>query len=364
MYGEVLLIVGFLLIPSLMPAQYEGEASVDQAQEIPSPQSEEANQVPALEQTQASAEAEPTPVQVAPEQAEQVQKSTTEPDLEPPTPVDYGSGIDTLTIESSGNWLKKRMIWEDAQLKFDKIRALVQQVLETRIDFFTKRSALDKELNAFFVEIGFVQGELEEIIDFLLQTIEQERKQQGGLGEKERNIQEKILEKKDELERLRQDMKAIAEFDEALDKALNQLVDQISRVTQYEKQGWERFKAIGQELDDVKAREYYAHMEAAYNNIEAVLNYIKNPFASYFTVVMQKISDAQATTKQRLQGLKQDGIELKKNLSHRTEEERQPLPNKPIQNNYWINTIAWLWRTPLSWLSSSMQWIKSLFKRK
>lgn len=287
----------------------------------------------------------------------------------PAQPINYGPGIDTLNIESSGNWLQKRMIWEDAQKKYDMIKNINHQITEARLAFFDKRSTSDRDLNIFYNEIGFAQGELEQVITDLFAAIEQERKTQGDLTEQERSFHAKLQAKKQELEQLKSDMKSITDFDAAINTAMQTLVQQVTLSNNHERQAWERFKAIGQELDDRKAREHYAHMQASEKNLEAILAYIKGPLAEYFNVVMTKINEFTVSVKSRIQEFKNSGIELKKQLSAMEDEEakaaerarsqREAEIKKKAPMRTWYDTISTLWRYPLSWAQSLWNTISS-----
>ncbi len=277
----------------------------------------------------------------------------------PKQEANYGSGIDTLDVESSGNWLQKRVIWEDAQRKYEKIQEAQQKALEARVSFFEKRSNSDKTLNLFYNEIGFSQGELDEILDTLLAAIDKS-KQDGGLTDKEREIQAKLFEKKNELEQLKADVKSMTELDAALDTALMQLVNQITLTGDYQRQAWQKFKDIGQELDDRKAKEYYSHMDAAAKNIEAIETYIKGPLGQYFDNVLSKINELMSSIKSRLDTLRKSGIELKNQLTEleQAAQQKTEVTKKPSKS--WFDTISIVWTYPASLLMRLWNWVTSL----
>src|SRR5579872_3599284 len=50
-------------------------------------------------------------------------------------------GIDTVSLEEpQGNWLFKRIWWERAEERYEKIRNLVTAIWESRTQFFNKRN--------------------------------------------------------------------------------------------------------------------------------------------------------------------------------------------------------------------------------
>ena len=76
----------------------------------------------------------PEPIPSAPVAAPEQPQPTPEPVVTQPTPVqkqenlNFGEGVDTIDVESGGNWLHKRVIWEDAQAKYEKIKNLLTGV--------------------------------------------------------------------------------------------------------------------------------------------------------------------------------------------------------------------------------------------
>lgn len=346
--------------PMAMPAP----VSIPVSQVVPAPTMAPVQPQPIIAPVVSMPAPQPTPPSVTP--AKPVEKKKPEGE----EPINVGPGVDTIDIESGGNWLQKRVIWEDAQHKYEKIKELLSRVFDTRMSFFDKRAETDKELNLFFVDIGFAQGELDEIIDTLLATVEIDRKQQGSLSEQERDVRNKLQEKKKELEQLKADVKSISELDSALDDALSQLLKQINLCVSYEKQSWQKFKNIGQELNDKKARAEYAYMDAAQKNIEAIAEYIQGPFNQYYSSVLDKIHEYMNSVKSRLEEIKNSGIELKKKLTdieesvHKEEKEKEEAAKKAAAAKKKITWYSYL-LTPFAWISdhvaSFFEWIMSWF---
>jgi archaellum component FlaC len=273
----------------------------------------------------------------------------------------YGQGVDTLDVETSGNWLQKRVIWEDAQKKYEKIQAAQHEVLEARLALFENRTESDKVLNVFYSTIGFDQGELEEIVDTLLATLEKMKNNFGSLTDKEKEIQAKLYEHKNDLEQLKVDVKSLTDLDTALDNAVMQLVNQVTVSDGYESQAWQKFKAIGQELDDRKAKEYYLEMDALEKNIQAIDGYIKGALADYFTKVDERINTLIATIKGKIKTLQESGIDLK-NQINQLEEAKKEEPKKAPAG--WFQKISGLWEYPIAVLTRLWNYILSFFSAK
>ncbi|MBN1549691.1 hypothetical protein JW872_03465 [Candidatus Babeliales bacterium] len=298
-------------------------------------------------------------------------KEAEELPVTPPEPVDYGEGIDTLDIDSSGNWLQKRVIWEDAQDKYEEIKDLMDRVIDARMSFFTQRNAIDKTSNLFFIDIGFAQGELEEIIDELIKQIEMDRLVQGDLDQAEREIKATLAEKKQEIQQLRLDLKSISELDEALDAALLELMKQINLCHDYEGQAWDKFKAIGQELDDQKAKEHYLYMDALLKNIQAIYQYITGPYNQYFSSSISKINSHMDTIRSSINSLKESGVAIQKKIDPNSVEQVQAgsvqKETKPEElKKGWFASIKGVFSSTGSWISDtasrSWTWVISWFR--
>jgi len=243
-------------------------------------------------------------------------------------PVDYGEGVDTLTISGSGNWLLKRVWWEKGQSKFESIKAVLEKIFDSRMDFFFKRSTIDKELNAFYLEIGFAQGELDEILQNLIEMIE--RQPEEAVNDAEREMLARLHKNKKDLEQLKQDIANVAEIDGAIDAALTQMIDQINKCRKYEHEAWLRFKAIAQEIDDEKARELYYHMETLQENMQDVYTYLRGEFAQYFNDLLEKAREHMARVKTTIADLKEKDIALEKRVEAAVNE--QPMPEEqPVE---------------------------------
>jgi len=247
------------------------------------------------------------PVQpVAPEKSQE--KTFPEPHIE------EIEGIDTVDLEEPrGNWLFKRIWWERAERKYEKIRAMVASIFEMRMQFFKERSRLDREVfDPFYVEIGLSQGELQETIDELMKKLEQERQRIGDLDPEERALLEKIHAERKSLEQVKRDVTAINQLDTDVEASINKLLDQINRARNYEREAWEYFKEIARVLSDKKARELYHAMDIISQNIKDIQEYVESAFASHFKQVIFSAQTQVEKTKNEIAVLKEKGIDMQK----------------------------------------------------
>ena len=220
-------------------------------------------------------------------------------------------GIDTVDLaEPQGNWLYKRVWWERAEAKFEKIREVVNKILEFRTSFFAKRAELDKNvLDPFYIKIGISQGELQEILSELIEKVEKIVAEAKG---------EQILEKaeadKKSLQDLQERVAQVQVQDEEVEKAILMLLEQISKIRGIEQEAWQDFKGIARVLDDKKARELFYKVDAAWRNIKELQNYIENTFAGRFDLLITKVKEEITRVEQEMNALTDSGIDLKRRL--------------------------------------------------
>lgn len=223
-------------------------------------------------------------------------------------------GLDTVSLkEPKGNWLFKKIWWERAQEQYEKVRNFITQIMDYRMQFFMQRAEIDRlVLDPFYNQIGVAQGRLDEIIDIWLAKLEHERNIQGALELAERKIENNVTATKESLERLKIDLKMVANIDHMIDEALEQLVQQINKVKSYEQEAWQSYKQIGFELSDAKARELFYHLDMHMRYIKDIQRYLQFDFARHFQELTRQVS----TETERLLGvvnrLKEQGIDLKK----------------------------------------------------
>ena len=225
-------------------------------------------------------------------------------------------GVDTVDLDSpQGNWLFKRIWWERAERKYEKIRGGVQAIFESRMRFFSGRSELDRAvLDPFYLAIGFGQGELSTILNELVGVMQDERERQGALDSRERAFLDTLQGNKDALEAISKDVEGINQLDVDIDDALAQLMEQINRVRSYDRDAWNAFKEIARVLDDVKARELFYQVETSWRNIKDVHNYIDTVFAAHFDELLTKVNEHVERVKGALSALKEKGIDLKEQV--------------------------------------------------
>lgn len=250
------------------------------------------------------------------------------------------TGIDTVSLENpQGNWLYKRIWWERAEERYEKIRLLVDSVWEFRTSFFVKRNELDRNvLDPFYLNVGIGQGELQVILGELVDFLEKNREREGDLNEQERMLYERIMTEEESLKQLKSDIESIANLDHAIDDALGTLMNQINRVRQFERQAWENFKEIAHILNDTKARELYYMIEGAARNIKNISNYLEQEFFQHFNRLINEATKHINKVQSQMESLKEKGVNFKRQTEllaehtqalEETEEEEEEVTPKP-----------------------------------
>lgn len=324
--------------------------------------------VPAFSFPEAPMQEPVAPIQPAPETLT-VPEPQAKPEGAEPEIIEI-KGIDTLdSNEPKGNWLLKRIWWENAEQAYEKIKQMKQKIIDARMTFFQKRTEFDRAvLDPFYIKVGVGQGELKEILSSLLAQLEQMRTIKGSLNEEEREFLVTLELEQETLNGLNQKLKAVTEVDNAIDDALLKLIEQINRAQEYEYNAWEAFKNITRELSDKRARELYYSLEGNWKNIRAISEYIQNQYTPYFDQLLQRAQALVNEMDAAIQALKEKGVDIKaqaqkmiqqEHIAEEVEEEEEPVV--PQQRSGWLAPLYAVWDAIASVFSGIWHFITSFF---
>lgn len=285
-------------------------------------------------------------------------------------------GIDTVDLdEPRGNWLFKKIWWGRAENKYEKIRGVFEQILESRITFFTKRSTADKDLFApFYFEIGMDNGELQSTVAQLTAYIEKQKKE-GGLSGSSLEIFNTLMSEKKSLESINADVLAVNKLDMDIDETLKKLMEQIDLARKYEREAWRSFKEIGYVLSDKKARELYYQMDTAYNNIKDIQEYVGQALVVHLDRVVAAAKNQTERIKTAIDTLNKKGHDLRTLIDKISAKPQKPpvvveqeeIEEEVEEQGFFANmyssiksgvvavwdTIVYVVTWPFSWFSSS-----------
>lgn len=217
---------------------------------------------------------EQIPVQAMPQMPMQQQMPMAEQ-----MPMDIGMpamGAQTVSLQNGkvgtqGNWVKKRE-WLKCSLEVnDEIQDLVDQIQQFRSSFVNKITSADNELDNFYRQVGFKQGELQAIFDGLQEYLEKKRRNriskikaegidEGVTSEMELKIdlvEDEIKGLKNSLEQFKLDMKSIEDLDQLLQDHLKKLDEQTNIAISESLRAKQLVNDIWNMIDDKKARLAY-----------------------------------------------------------------------------------------------------------
>jgi len=260
-------------------------------------------------------------------------------------------GIDTLGLEEPrGNWLFKRIWWERAEARYDKIRQTVYQINDVYIKFFKQRTELDKQVfDPFYLDIGFKQGELQAQLSDLIEMMEKEQRESGELSENQREQLASMQEDREMLQTSYRNAQSILLLSQAADDIIDRVMQQKGRVAQYEQDAWRYMRDIARILSDKQARDLYYKMDAAWRNIKSIHQYLEQDLQHYFVQLIENAKTQVAQIRETVQALKEKGIDLKMKVQHfdqeaepeQEEQAEEPVAPKPKKPKGFMGYAKW-----------------------
>lgn len=240
-----------------------------------------------------------------------------------PSPEDSEEGIDTVDLQDpSGNWLYKRIWWEKAESRYDKIKASVNRVLDSRMQFFKQRVNLDRSLfDPFYMSLGLTRGELQEAVSYIIEQLQGVPSGDRSVEQQKQSMINTLQAEQKNVERLQSNVETISKIDHAIDDALTKLMNQINLCRNYEQEGWQYLRSIAQELSDKAARDHYYAMDTLWKNVKNIQQYIDGEFSAHFNELVNEAQKQTESITRTINQLKEKGIDLKKMVQGMLEQE-------------------------------------------
>ncbi|MCX5924015.1 MAG: hypothetical protein NTZ68_01165 [Candidatus Dependentiae bacterium] len=225
-------------------------------------------------------------------------------------------GLDTLNIDSAGNWLEKRIWYKKAEQLFEVIRASVQKASDVRMQFINEVNGAGKKIDEFYETVSFQKGQIDELLKAVLQDFDSAAQSRGGdLSSNERALKVKVQAEQKQIEAIGKDVELIGALDEQIDKTMMKAFKEIDTCRGLETRSWNNFKDIGNELDDKKARVLYYEMENFHKNIEQKMTYLQTNLLPYLqSQLISKVDATISQIKSSVSSLDQKGLNLQKLL--------------------------------------------------
>ncbi len=239
------------------------------------------------------------------------QPVSTVPTVQETAQVD-SEGLDTLNIDTGGNWLEKRVWYKKAEREYEEIHKIMQKTSDIRTKFVHEVSVIGKHIDDFYEKVSFEKGQIDELLQAVLGSLTTEQKIRGGdLSSDERGIKEKIHADQQAFQSIEATMKSITDLDEQVSKTMIKAFQEIDACNALEAKAWNNFKEIGSILDDKKARVLFYEIENFYKNIEKKIDYLQSNLLNYLqnqlnSKIMQQTSQIQTT----VNSLKAKGLDI------------------------------------------------------
>ncbi len=258
-----------------------------------------------------------------------------------------------------GNWYEKQQTLKQAHDVYQEVRQKEAGVAQFETTFITKKNELTNKFEEFSQSLNVALPSLHKAIVDELEKLEAIPKPTGQLTQEERIKITQDQETKNVLTQLKKDLDAITELYKAADQAMVVLMQQITATHNFEQKAFESYEKIAQVLSDQVAKQLYAEIVAARENISGIAEYIKGDFSRYFDELSENITKSITLVHQQLATLKERGLDLTKTHDEKIVEVKVvvPEPAKPSQSyfstfisgvyNFWFalaNYFVGIWR--------------------
>lgn len=226
--------------------------------------------------------------------------------------VSESSSLDTINIDSGGNWLEKRIWFTKAEQLFDDIRKSVEKASDVKMDFINDVNAIGKKIDDFYEQVSFEKGQIDEMLQNITSEVADALTKRGGdLSENERILQTSVQNEQKQITQIGNDIKKVSEFDDQIEAAMAKAFKTIDACRDLETKAWNNFKSIGAELDDKKARTLYYEMDNFQKNIEQNTAYLQSTLLPYLqTKLITSLEQVMTTIQTNIKTLNQKGIDL------------------------------------------------------
>lgn len=282
------------------------------------------------------------------------------------------TGVTTTVDDRRGNWYEKRHYFFEARADYEKLRSLVQQIITQQPPAIDKiRDRIVQEITSFVSKYSFKEGIIDELLTKLTVELEQDRKKDIQLTEKERVYLKQITDHKKELELLKKDIQQFNELIMGLDKAFATVSQQIARVQEYEQKGWENYDKIGEVLSDEIADRLSREIKSFIVNVELIEKYLQGDFTTYLEKTEIMVKENSTKIAQRVDQLQEQGLELivlveqaEQVAAQQVSSNVEAAPSPQIPEGFAMHLIKspyyglmWLW----SQLVRLIGWVQSWF---
>lgn len=263
-------------------------------------------------------------------------------------------GIDTVTyseeeIGVQGNWIKKREWMLQAQELLVEMDSFLTDLQEYDATFYQKKyDEIDTELNSFYEKIGVGSSAVETLISEVekdlmaklnasLEAIKDPTARQRDAEQKAFEVEREIQRAKASIDQLKADMNLVADFDKAINARRNKVQEQIVAAQQARQDAENLFDKMTYIIDDTKARTAFYQVKGVYEQLQAMVLFVKTDLSQDTETVLSKTREQIARTQQQISQLEEQGAiiinraQVMEELKTKAEQVQEVIPESKPQ---------------------------------
>lgn len=260
------------------------------------------------------------------------------------------TGLTTSLLDNRGNWYNKQRILAEARKSFETVRSVVNAIDTYVRELMDQRNQLLSTTAQFYIDLGTTEAALSTRINIIIETLKKEESA-GTLSERERLDLQQFLDHKASVEELVSLLAKVQAYDEALNKAVQVLSEQLSVAHSYEEIAWENYDKIADVLNDEIAEGYYKQVLGSQQNVEAIQQYLLKDFTSYFVNITNQLKQTTETITTQVQELQKKGLSLIEEFQSQPHEVPAVPKPEPVKISWWQSVLASVigfWQTIIS----------------
>lgn len=269
-------------------------------------------------------------------------------------------GLDTTDVGNQGNWLLKRVWYEQAEEAFGKLLQKLDSIIQQQIKLFKSVTETEKKSESVFKKSGLELDDIDAALSFVIK--EGKEKSAEKEAKKVIDVKELVVENVKNLEDLQKQISQYRELEASVNDVVNQVISQVNRSRKYQQEGWSDFKEIGNTLNDDKAKKLYYKIEGYLQTLNKVSDYLSGALQDYLNNVSNQQMQAAESISNLVKELEKKELNIseaektfkdaKKLLEEEEEREHQRKVEAKKKEKVAVKK---------SWYSSILDWFASWF---
>ena len=207
-------------------------------------------------------------------------------------PVAQPVGLNTIYNDEEGNWILKKLWWQEGQNVYNDILKINDGLLPLQLSFLVLQNEAEKQFLQQWQILNLDGQILLTRFSELKNKIFQEKDKKLEMGTDEAQKIARLDRALKNLDELKLDFEDLFFNQTQIDQGFNQVNNELNMCRSYETNSWQILRQIAQTLDDQKARGYYQQIFANYQNVKNISLYLKNEYFFY----LKKLAEIQNIT--------------------------------------------------------------------